>query len=158
MPFLPLIGGGHTKFQPVFVGDVAEAVAKAVDGALQAGGTYELGGPEVKTFRELMQITLKIANRKRVLLPLPFPLARLQAGVFELIDSVSFGLLMPSALRLTRDQVTLLQRDNVVSDKAEKDGLTLEGMGVEGETIEAIVPSYLYRFRKAGQFERMADA
>jgi len=85
-------------------------------------------------------------------------LARLQAGLFELIDTVSFGLLMPSALRLTRDQVTLLERDNVVSDDAKKNGLTLEGMGVEGETVEAIVPSYLYRFRKAGQFERMADA
>ena len=158
MPFLPLIGGGHTKFQPVFVGDVAEAVAKAVDGALKAGATYELGGPEVKTFRELMEITLKVANRKRVLLPLPFPVARLQAGLFEFIDTASFGLLMPSALRLTRDQVTLLERDNVVSDEAKKNGLTLEGMGIEGETVEAIVPSYLYRFRKAGQFERMADA
>jgi len=158
MPFLPLIGGGHTKFQPVFVGDVAEAVAQAVDGRLKAGATYELGGPEVKTFRELMEITLKVANRKRFLLPLPFPLARIQAGIFEVIDTVTFGLAMPSALRLTRDQVTLLARDNVVSDEAKKKGLTLEGIGVEGETIEAIVPSYLYRFRKAGQFERMADA
>ena len=157
MPFLPLIGGGHTKFQPVFVGDVAEAVAKAVDGALKAGTTYELGGPDVKTFRELMEITLKVANRKRLLLPLPFPLARLQAGAMELIDTVSFGL-MPSALRLTRDQVKLLEQDNIVSDEASKKGLTLEGMGIEGETVEAIVPSYLYRFRKAGQFERMADA
>ena len=158
MPFLPLIGGGHTKFQPIFVGDVAEAVAKAVDGALKNGATYELGGPDVKTFRELMEITLKVINRKRVLLPLPFPLARLQAGVFETIDTVTFGLVMPLALRLTRDQVTLLERDNIVSDEAKKNGLTLEGMGVEGETVEAIVPSYLYRFRKAGQFERMADA
>ncbi len=158
MPFLPLIGGGQTKFQPVFVGDVAEAVAKAVDGTLKNGTTYELGGPEVKTFRELMEITLKVINRKRVLLPLPFPVARLQAGVFETIDKVTFGLLLPSALRLTRDQVTLLERHNIVSDEAKKNGLTLEGMGIEGETVEAIVPSYLYRFRKAGQFERMADA
>jgi NADH dehydrogenase len=158
MPFLPLIGGGHTKFQPVFVGDVAEAVAKAVDGALKPGATYELGGPEVKTFRELMEITLKVANRKRLLLPLPFPLARLQAGLFETIDTVTFGLALPSMLRLTRDQVTLLERDNIVSDEAKKIGLTLEGIGIEGETVEAIVPSYLYRFRKAGQFERMADA
>jgi len=158
MPFLPLIGGGNTKFQPVFVGDVAEAVAKAVDGALKPGATYELGGPEIKTFRELMEITLKVINRKRLLLPLPFPLARLQAGLFETIDTVTFGLALPSALRLTRDQVTLLARDNIVSEEAKRQGLTLEGMGIEGETIEAIVPSYLYRFRKAGQFEKMADA
>jgi uncharacterized protein YbjT (DUF2867 family) len=158
MPFLPLIGGGETKFQPVFVGDVAEAVARAVDGSLQAGATYELGGPEVKSFRELMALTLKVANRKRLLLPLPFPLARLQAGVFEALDTITFGLLLPNALKLTRDQVTLLGRDNVVSDEAKKNGLTLEGMGIEAERAETILPSYLYRFRKAGQFEKMADA
>jgi uncharacterized protein YbjT (DUF2867 family) len=158
MPFLPLIGGGHTKFQPVFVGDVAEVVARAVDGALKAGATYEVGGPETKTFRELMEQVLKIANRKRVLLPLPFPLARLQAGLFELIDTVSFGLAVPHALKLTRDQVTLLETDNVVSDAAKAEGLTLEGLGISGQTIDAVVPSYLYRFRKAGQFEHMADA
>jgi NADH dehydrogenase len=157
MPALPLIGGGHTKFQPVFVGDVAEAVARAVDGALKPGATYELGGPEVKSFRELMEAVLKITNRKRALLPLPFPLARLQAGVMEIADAVSFGL-MPHALQLTRDQVTLLQSDNVVSSEAAQAGLTLEGMGIKGETIENVVPSYLYRFRKAGQFEKMADA
>ena len=157
MPALPLIGGGHTKFQPVFVGDVAEVVARAVDGALKPGATYELGGPEVKSFRELMEAVLKITNRKRALLPLPFPLARLQAGVMEIADAVSFGL-MPHALQLTRDQVTLLQSDNVVSSEAAQAGLTLEGMGIKGETIENIVPSYLYRFRKAGQFEKMADA
>ncbi|MEI6572827.1 MAG: complex I NDUFA9 subunit family protein [Alphaproteobacteria bacterium] len=157
MPALPLIGGGHTKFQPVFVGDVAEAVARAVDGALKPGATYELGGPEVKSFRELMEAVLKITNRKRALLPLPFPLARLQAGVMEIADAVSFGLL-PHALQLTRDQVTLLQSDNVVSSESAQAGLTLEGMGIKGETIENVVPSYLYRFRKAGQFEKMADA
>ena len=157
MPALPLIGGGHTKFQPVFVGDVAEAVARTVDGALKPGATYELGGPEVKSFRELMEAVLKITNRKRALLPLPFPLARLQAGVMEIAETVSFGL-MPHALQLTRDQVTLLQSDNVVSSESAQAGLTLEGMGIKGETIENIVPSYLYRFRKAGQFEKMADA
>ena len=157
MPALPLIGGGHTKFQPVFVGDVAEVVARAVDGALKPGATYELGGPEVKSFRELMEAVLKITNRKRALLPLPFPLARLQAGVMEIADTVSFGL-MPHALQLTRDQVTLLQSDNLVSSESAQAGLTLEGMGIKGETIENVVPSYLYRFRKAGQFEKMADA
>ena len=157
MPALPLIGGGHTKFQPVFVGDVAEAVARAVDGALKPGARYELGGPEVKSFRELMEAVLKITNRRRALLPLPFPLARIQAGVMEIADAVSFGL-MPHALQLTRDQVTLLERDNVVSNEASSAGLTLQGIGIKGETIENVVPSYLYRFRKAGQFEKMADA
>ena len=157
MPALPLIGGGHTKFQPVFVGDVAEAVARAVDGVLKPGATYELGGPEVKSFRDLMEAVLKITNRRRALLPLPFPLARIQAGVMEIADAVSFGL-MPHALQLTRDQVTLLERDNVVSDEASSAGLTLQGIGIKGETIENVVPSYLYRFRKAGQFEKMADA
>jgi NADH dehydrogenase len=158
MPFLPLIGGGETKFQPVFVGDVAEAVARAVDGSLKAGATYELGGPEVKSFSELMATTLRVANRKRLLLPLPFPVARLQAAVMEAIDTVTFGLVLPGALKLTRDQVTLLQRDNVVSERAKAEGLTLEGIGIKGETLDAILPSYLYRFRKAGQFEHMADA
>ena len=157
MPALPLIGGGHTKFQPVFVGDVAEAAARAVDGTLKAGATYELGGPEVKSFRALMEAVLKITNRRRALLPLPFPLARIQAGVMEIANAVSFGL-MPHALQLTRDQVTLLERDNVVSAEAAEAGLTLEGMGIKGETIDDIVPSYLYRFRKAGQFEKMVDA
>lgn len=157
LPALPLIGGGKTKFQPVFVGDVAEAVARAVDGQLRAGPTYELGGPEVKTFRELLDIVLKVTNRKRALLPLPFFAARLQAGAMELVDTLTLGL-MPRELTLTRDQVTLLELDNVVSTDAKNYGLTLEGMGIEGETVEAIVPSYLYRFRKAGQFEKMADA
>jgi len=157
MPAMPLIGGGETKFQPVFVGDVAEAVERAVDGALKAGATYELGGPELKSFHDLMQAVLKITNRRRALVPLPFPLARIQAGVMEIANAVSFGL-MPHALQLTRDQVTLLEQDNVVSAEASKAGLTLEGIGIKGETIDAIVPSYLYRFRKAGQFEKMADA
>ena len=158
LPALPLIGGGQTKFQPVFVGDVAEAVARGIDGTLDVGATYELGGPAVKSFRELMEIVLKVTNRKRLLLPLPFPLARLQAGLFEVIDAVSFGLVLPHALKLTRDQVTLLEQDNVVSAESVHSGHTLQGMGIAGEAIEAIVPSYLYRFRKAGQFEHMADA
>ena len=79
-PALPLIGGGHTRFQPVFVGDVAEAIAHAVDGTARAGTIYELGGPEVRTFRELMEFVLAITERRRLLLPLPFGLARLRRG------------------------------------------------------------------------------
>lgn len=156
LPGLPLIGGGETRFQPVFVGDVAEVVARAVDGSLKAGATYELGGPEVKTFRELLETLLRTIHRKRLLLPLPFPLARIQAGAMEFVNKFTFGL-MPKALMLTRDQVTLLERDNIVSEEANSAELTLEGLGIKGETIDSVVPTYLYRFRKAGQFDRAVE-
>lgn len=143
-PFLPLIGGGHTRFQPVFVGDVAEAFAKAVDGLARPGTVYELGGPEVLTFRQLMEITLKEIDRKRLLIPVPSAVASLQARVLELL---------PSPL-LTRDQVRLLAYDNVVSEAATAEGRTLEGLGIRPTALGAILPSYLWRYRKAGQFTR----
>jgi NADH dehydrogenase len=141
-PALPLIGGGATKFQPLFVGDVAQAVMRAVGGWAKGGRTYELGGPEVKTFRELMEYVLAVTERKRLLVPLPFGLARLQAMVLQL---------MPKPL-LTPDQVELLRTDNVVSEAATREGRTLAAFGIEPAAMEAIVPSYLWRFRKAGQF------
>jgi len=149
-PFLPLVGGGHTRFQPVFAGDVAEAIAKAVDGATRPGSIYELGGPDVYTFRELMEFTLATIERRRLLLPLPFGLAKLQAAIFELVSK--FPLRVLSKPLLTRDQVEMLRYDNVVSDTARRDGLTLEGLGITPQSITAIVPTYLWRFRKAGQF------
>jgi len=152
LPVLPLIGGGETKFQPVFVGDVAEAVARAVDGAVAGGKVYELGGPEVKSFRELMAYVCQVIGRKRALASLPFPVARIQARVFEALDTLTFGLL-PDELKLTRDQVTLLESDNIVSDAAAAEGRTLEGLGITPTSIEAVVPSYLWRFRKTGQFD-----
>ncbi len=145
-PFLPLIGGGETKFQPVFVGDVAEAIAKAVDGQARSGTTYELGGPEVKSFRELMELTLQEIGRERTLLPLPFAVARLQAFFMEF---------MPKPM-LTRDQVTMLERDNVVSTEAIREQRTLEGLGIAPTAMRAILPSYLWRYRKAGQFTKIA--
>ncbi len=149
-PFLPLVGGGHTRFQPVFAGDVAEAIAKAVDGATRPGSIYELGGPDVYTFRELMEFTLATIERRRLLLPLPFGVAKLQAAIFELVSK--FPLRILSKPILTRDQVELLRYDNVVSDTARRDGLTLEGLGITPQSVAAIVPTYLWRFRKAGQF------
>jgi uncharacterized protein YbjT (DUF2867 family) len=149
-PFLPLVGGGHTRFQPVFAGDVAEAIAKAVDGATRPGAIYELGGPDVYTFRELMEFTLATIERPRLLLPLPFGVAKLQAAIFELVSRLPLRIL--SKPLLTRDQVELLRYDNVVSDTARRDGLTLEGLGITPQSITAIVPTYLWRFRKAGQF------
>jgi len=141
-PALPLIGGGHTKFEPVFVGDVARAIADAVDGAARPGTIYELGGPDVRTFKELMQFVLRTIERKRLLVPLPFFLAKMQAAVLQYFPKPP----------LTPDQVELLRVDNVVPDAAMTELRTLQGLGIEPETIEAIVPSYLWRFRKTGQF------
>lgn len=144
-PVLPLIGGGVTRLQPVYVGDVATAVADAVDGKTKPGATYELGGPDVLTMREIMEIILKITARKRLLVPLPFGLAKLQALFLQFA---------PGALKLTPDQVAMLQSDNVVSDAAKAAGLTLEGLGIAPDSMEAIAPQYLWRFRAAGQFQR----
>jgi NADH dehydrogenase len=152
LPVLPLIGGGETKFQPVFVGDVAEAVARAVDGSVAGGRVYELGGPEVKTFRELVAYICEVTDRKPLLVSLPFPLARIQARLLEIVNTLTLGLL-PGALMLTRDQVTLLQSDNVVSDAAVAEGRSFEALGIAPVSAEAVVPSYLWRFRKTGQFD-----
>jgi NADH dehydrogenase len=144
-PALPLIGGGATKMQPVYVGDVATAIANAVDGKARTGATYELGGPEVLSFREIIELILQITDRKRMLVPLPFGLAKLQAIFLQFA---------PGALKLTPDQVELLRSDNVVSEAAKAAGLTLEGLGVTPDSLEAIAPQYLWRFRPAGQFQR----
>src|SRR5665213_2190145 len=144
-PALPLIGGGMTKMQPVYVGDVANAVADAVDGKTKAGATYELGGPEVLTMREIMEIILATIERRRMLISLPFGLAKLQSLLLQFA---------PGPLKLTPDQVALLRSDNVVSDAAKTAGLTLEGMGITADSLEAIAPQYLWRFRAAGQFQK----
>jgi NADH dehydrogenase len=146
-PVLPLIGGGHTRFQPVFVGDVATAIAEAVDGKLRGGTIYELGGPEIRTFRELMQIMLAAIDRKRMLVPLPFFAAKIKALFLQFA---------PAPFTLTPGQVDLLRTDNIVSDAASAERRTLKGIGIEPETIEAIIPSYLWRFRKTGQFKSRA--
>jgi uncharacterized protein YbjT (DUF2867 family) len=141
-PALPLVGGGRTRMQPVFAGDVAEAIAKAVDGDLRPGATYELGGPDVRTFKELMQFVLATTQRRRALIPVPFAMMKLQALVLQFLPKPP----------ITPDQVELLKRDNIVSEDAKRDGRTLEGIGITPESIDAIVPTYLWRFRKTGQF------
>ncbi len=140
-PALPLIGG-QTKFQPVFVGDVAEAIATLIDRGVADGKTYELGGPAVKSFKELLNYVLEVTMRKRLLLPLPFPLASLMGTIAGILPNPA----------LTSDQVELLKHDNVVSAAAEAEGRTLPGLGIAARSIESVVPSYLYRYRKAGQF------
>ena len=142
-PALPLIGGGETKFQPVFVGDVAEAIARAVDGNARPGVVYELGGPEVRSFKELMEYMLATIERKRLLIPLPFALAKFMAMFLQYAPKPP----------ITPDQVELLKADNVVSAAAVREQRTLKGLGIEPTAMEAVVPTYLWRFRKAGQFK-----
>jgi uncharacterized protein YbjT (DUF2867 family) len=151
-PALPLIGGGHTRFQPVFAGDVASAVVAAIEGHAEDGATYELGGPEVRTFKQLMELVLAITERKRLLVPIPFALAKLQASLLQLMPNP-----LLSTPLLTPDQVELLRSDNAVSDAARREGRTIEALGIAPVAMAAIVPSYLARFRKTGQFaDRMA--
>ncbi|MEE4212027.1 MAG: sugar nucleotide-binding protein, partial [Parvularcula sp.] len=142
-PALPLIGGGKTRFQPVYVDDVAEAVVRVIAGEAPAGETYELGGPEVMTFRELLELTLKIIGRRRVLLPLPFAIAAPMGKVGELANKLP---LVNSPI--TEDQVKLLKRDNVVGEGAKG----FAELGIVPETMDAVLPSYLFRYRKQGQF------
>lgn len=150
LPVLPL-AGAESRFQPVFVGDVAEAVALAVDGKVKGGTVYELGGPEVGTLEHFVRYVLETTFRSRPVVSLPPAAARLQARIMEIADTLTLGLL-PAELKLTRDQVLLLQSDNVVSEAAKAEGRTLEGLGIVPTAAEAVVPGYLWRFRKAGQF------
>ena len=139
-PALPLIGGGTTRFQPVYVGDVADAIAKCVGEPARAGQTYELGGPRVYSFKELMELLLREIRRRRLLVPWPFGLAEFQAGFLELLP-------VPP---LPRDQVRMLRRHNVVAEGA----LTLADLGIAATAAEVILPTYLDRYRPHGRFNR----
>lgn len=146
-PVLPLIGGGHTKLQPVYVADVAEAVARSVDGTIARGRIYELGGPEILTFRQCLETMLRVTDRKNPFVSLPFGVASLIGSIASLVPFVK-----PP---LTSDQVTLLRADNIVSQAAISEGRTLEAIGIEPALVEAILPSYLVRYRQQGQFTRL---
>jgi NADH dehydrogenase len=137
-PVLPLIGGGHTKFQPVYVGDVADAIMACLRDPATRGRLYELGGPRIYSFKEILALMLKEIQAKRLLLPVPFAIAMVEAAFLELL---------PAPL-LTRDQVKLLQRDNVVGDEA----LGLQDLGITGTTVEVILPTYMDRYRPSGRF------
>jgi NADH dehydrogenase len=143
-PVLPLIGGGTTRFQPVYVVDVAEAIARAVEGSIERGRIYELGGPQVLTFRQCMEEMLEVIHRRRLLVSVPWWAASLQGAVLGML---------PGKL-LTSDQVILLKSDNVVSPEAEREGRTFASIGIRPESTAAILPSYLWRYRPAGQFSR----
>ena len=141
-PALPLIGGGHTRFQPVFVGDVAGAVAESVTDPSAAGRTYELGGPGVYSFKDLMELLLADIRRQRLLVTVPFGLAGLLGKMGDLMT------VLPIAPWITSDQVALLKRDNIVAAGA----LGLKDLGVTPSPMEPILPTYLYRFMKGGQY------
>lgn len=143
-PVLPVVGAG-TRFQPVYVDDVAAAAAKAVEGAVP-GGIYELGGPEVATFRELMGRMLAVIERRRLVVNIPFPLARLMAFGFDALQALTLGLSVNRVL--TRDQVRNLARDNVVSPGAKG----FEAFGIVPTPMATVLPDYLWRYRPSGQF------
>ena len=150
-PVVPIVGAG-TKFQPVYVGDVAEAVALALAGKARAGTVYELGGPQAKSFGELVGYVLKVTERERRVMKLGFGAGKFVAAIMQFLTKISLGL-FPKLLRMTGDQVELLKHDNVVSEAAIAEGRTLQGLGVEPQSIEAVVPGYLYRYRKTGQYQ-----
>ena len=148
-PVLPVVGA-DTKFQPVYVDDVAQAVELGVTGAA-AGGVYELGGPDVRTFRALMEQMLDIVRRRRAVLNIPFFAAKAMALMFDVVHFVSFGL-VPA--QITRDQVKTLRHDNIVSGDAK----TFADLGIEPEAMDAILPEYLWRFRPSGQYDEIKES
>lgn len=142
---LPLIGGGKTRFQPIYVDDVADAVCEALVRPEAAGRIYEIGGPRIYTFRELMELMLQEIGQRRPLIPVPFPVATMIGAFGELAGLAPF--VDPP---LTRDQVRLLKHDNIADTSG--DVGVLADLGVEPETVEAILPSYMVRYRRYGQF------
>ncbi|MEO1965251.1 NAD-dependent epimerase/dehydratase family protein, partial [Hyphomonas sp.] len=156
-PLMPAIGGGKTKMQPVYAGDVAEAIAVAVDDATTEGKTYELGGPRVYTMNEIYDFICATIDRPRFKVTLPFfaakPLGYLSGAVWRYVPPFSWGFLGQPPV--TGDQVEMLKTDNVVAD----DALTLADLGVTTlESVEAIVPTYLWRFRDYGEFHKASEA
>ncbi|XAZ23772.1 complex I NDUFA9 subunit family protein [Sinorhizobium sp. B11] len=143
-PVLPLVGGGKTKFQPVYVEDVAEAVARAVDGKVETGKIYELGGPEVLTFRECLETMLKVTVRKNPFVSMPFGIASMIGSIASLVPFI--------APPITPDQVKLLKHDNVVSKEAEAEGRTLKGLGIKPTMATSVLDSYLVHYRPHGQY------
>jgi uncharacterized protein YbjT (DUF2867 family) len=141
-PLMPLIGGGKTQFQPVYVGDVARAVVAGLDGRAKPGVTYELGGPRVYNFRELLDLVADYTQHRRPYFPIPFWMAKLQGLVLQVLPNAP----------LTLDQARMLQSDNVVAKEAEIEARTLGSLGIAPRAVEGIVPGYLFRFRPKGEF------
>ncbi len=149
-PFLPVVGG-KTRFQPVYVDDVAAAAEMGVTGAAE-GGLYELGGPEVETFRGLMQRMLDVIMRRRVILSMPMWIARIMAFGFDMVQAISFGLI-PNGM-ITRDQLKNLRHDNVVGEGVK----TFVDLGIAPTSMESVLPDYLWRFRPSGQYDAIKQS
>jgi uncharacterized protein YbjT (DUF2867 family) len=141
-PVMPLIGFGKTKFQPVYVGDLAKAIVAGIDGRAKKGAIYELGGPQVLSFRQLLDKIAVYTQRPRPYVPLPFSIATLQAAFLQLLPNAP----------LTVDQVRMLRKDNIVSTSSKNEQLTLEGLGIVPTSLDVIAPDYLWRFRPKGEF------
>ena len=149
-PVLPVVGAG-TRFQPVYVDDVAAAAVKGVLGQCEPG-IYELGGPDVMTFRDLMQVMLQVIRRRRLVLNMPFGMATLMGFGFDMLQKVSLGLIENKMI--TRDQVANLRHDNVVA----ADARDLSTLGISPTAMGAVLPDYLWRFRPGGQYAELKDA
>ena len=148
-PVLPVVGA-ETRFQPVYVDDVAHAAAMAVEGKASPG-IYELGGPDVNTFRALMEEMLGVIRRRRLIVNIPFRVATIMAGAMEIGETLSLGLVPP---QITRDQVRSLRVDNVVSEGARG----FADLGIKPTATEAVLPDYLWRFRPAGQYDAIKES
>ncbi|SHL51576.1 NADH dehydrogenase [Roseovarius litoreus] len=148
-PVLPVVGA-ETRFQPVYVDDVAHAAAMAVEGKASPG-IYELGGPDVNTFRALMEEMLGVIRRRRLIVNIPFRVAAIMAGAMEVGETLSLGLVPP---QITRDQVRSLRVDNVVSEGARG----FADLGIKPTATEAVLPDYLWRFRPAGQYDAIKES
>ncbi|MCA3448446.1 MAG: complex I NDUFA9 subunit family protein [Rhodobacter sp.] len=149
-PLLPVVGA-ETRFQPVYVDDVAQAAVKAVLGEA-APGIYELGGPDVHSFRALMQKMLQVVQRRRLIVNIPFFVARIMGGAFDLLQTLTLGLFTNGLI--TRDQVRNLAQDNVVSPRARG----LADLGIAPTPMDAVLPEYLWRYRPSGQFAAIRDS
>ncbi len=143
-PFLPVISA-ESRFQPVFVGDVAAALAKAAQGEVRSGKIYEIGGPDVETMHELMERVLRVSNRNNILVNVPTRLAKFKAWFMQILPNPWF----------TVDRIEQYGQDSVVSEAAKSEKRTLEGIGVSPQSMDAILPTYMWRFRKSGQFEQV---
>lgn len=149
-PVLPVVGA-ETKFQPVYVDDVAKAAAMGVLGEAKPG-IYELGGPDVNTFKELMQQMLGVIHRRKLILNTPWFMARLMGWGFDMLQIITFGLFTNGMI--TRDQVKNLRSDNVVSEGA----MSFADLGIKPTALEAVLPEYLWRFRPSGQYDAIKDS
>jgi len=156
-PVLPLFGGGAAKMQPVYAGDVGQAAAAALAGPARPGAVYELGGPDVMTLQEVAELVLKTIDRRRLLIGVPLGPSRWIASLTSLASHATFGR-FPKMLTMSRDQVDLLALDNLVSPKAEAESRVLRGLGVTPQAPDAILATYLVRFRRTGQYEAQRSA